>query len=142
MIATSIIERELRVRTRTRVTHWQRLLVASLAGLACAGTFTWSGQSSSGVAGQQLFRTLTALAFVFCLVEGIRVTCDCLSGERREGTIGLLFLTDLRPFEIVLGKLVAGSATAFCSLVAAAPALVVPLLFGGVTVGGFWRAQL
>src|SRR3989442_202261 len=93
MFATPVIERELRVRTRTRVTRWQRLLVASLAGLACAGTFTWSGQSPPGVAGQQLFRTLTAMAFIFCLVEGIRMTCDCLSRERREGTIGLLIFT-------------------------------------------------
>ncbi len=35
MFAMPVVERELRVRTRTRVTHWQRLLVAALAGLAC-----------------------------------------------------------------------------------------------------------
>src|SRR6266436_3034463 len=35
MFAMPVIERELRVRTWTRITHWQRSLVAALAGLAC-----------------------------------------------------------------------------------------------------------
>jgi len=33
------------------------------------------------------------------------LTADTLSGESREGTIGLLFLTDLRSWDVTLGKL-------------------------------------
>ena len=40
----------------------------------------------------------------FCAVAGIRATADSISSEKREGTIGLLLLTDLRGYDIVIGK--------------------------------------
>ncbi|HQU46125.1 MAG TPA: hypothetical protein PK867_25150, partial [Pirellulales bacterium] len=41
------------------------------------------------------------------------LTADCISSERREGTLGLLFLTDLRGHDVVLGKLVVAGLGAF-----------------------------
>ena len=32
------------------------------------------------------------------------MTADCLSEEKREGTLGLLFLTDLRGYDIVVSS--------------------------------------
>ena len=75
-------------------------------------------------------------------MAGVFLTADCLSEEKREGTLGLLFLTDLRGYDVVLGKLMATSVHALYSLLAIFPVLALPLLMGGVTVGEFWRVVL
>ncbi len=62
--------------------------------------------------------------------------------EKREGTLGLLFLTDLKGHDVVLGKLVATSVRGFYALLAVFPVLAIPLLLGGITNGEFWRVVL
>lgn len=54
--------------------------------------------------GKGLFNTLTWLSLAATLSVGMFFTSDCLSEEKREGTIGFLFLTDLRGYDIVLGR--------------------------------------
>ena len=65
---------------------------------------------------------------IYCLFSGRISTADCLSEEKREGTLGLLFLTDLKGYDVVLGKLAATSVSAFYGLLAALPVLAVPVL--------------
>src|SRR5205823_3412588 len=55
---------------------------------------------------------------------------------------GLLFLTDLRGHDVVLGKLAATSVVSFFAVLAILPVLGLPLLMGGVTLGEFWRLVL
>ena len=76
------------------------------------------------------------------MFTGVRSTADCLSEEKRDGTLGLLFLTDLKGYDVVGGKLVATSLNAFYGLTAIFPLLAIPLLMGGVTNGEFWRMAL
>src|SRR5256885_5281345 len=64
-----------------------------------------------------LFRALFGFAFVYCLFIGARLTADCLSEEKREGTLGLLFLTDLKGYDVVFGKLAATSVNSIYALV-------------------------
>lgn len=82
------------------------------------------------------------LAAVFCLFEGVRKTADAISEERREGTLGFLFLTDLNGFDVVLGKLSAALVRSLNGLLAFIPVLAVTLLLGGTTGGEFWRVVL
>ena len=91
---------------------------------------------------QRLFLAFGILALGFCLLAGIFLTADCLSEEKRDGTLGLLFLTDLRGYDVVLGKLIATSVHAVYGLLAIFPVLALPLLMGGVTGGEFWRVVL
>src|SRR5439155_13703005 len=92
--------------------------------------------------GSKLFNLLSSLAFGFTLFAGLRSTSDSLSSEKREGTLGLLFLTDLKGYDVVLGKLAATSLGAFYGMLAVLPVLAIPLLTGGVTAGTFWRVAL
>ncbi|MBU6401762.1 MAG: ABC transporter permease, partial [Verrucomicrobia bacterium] len=80
--------------------------------------------------------------FIYCLSIGARITADCVSVEKRDGTLGLLFLTDLRGFDVALGKLAATSLSAIYGLLASVPILAIPLLLGGVGGAEFWRATL
>jgi ABC-type transport system involved in multi-copper enzyme maturation permease subunit len=89
-----------------------------------------------------LFGILTGLGVLYCLLSGVRSTADCLSEEKREGTLGLLFLTDLKGYDVVLGKFVANSVHTFYAVMAVAPMLAIPLLMGGLTFGDFGRMAL
>src|SRR5438034_7581247 len=89
-----------------------------------------------------LFRILAGASVLFSLLSGVRSTADCLSEEKREGTLGLLFLTDLKGYDVVLGKLAATSLNAFYGVLAVLPMMAIPLLMGGVTLGQFGRTAL
>ena len=135
-----IVTRELRVRARAAGTYRVRLGAGGGAVLIVAGMLIlgWL-YSARPTMGEGMFATLAWLSFFFCLLEGLRNTADCLSEEKREGTLGLLFLTDLNGFDVVLGKLIATSLNSFYGLLAIFPALAIPLLLGGVTGGEFAR---
>jgi ABC-type transport system involved in cytochrome c biogenesis permease component len=137
-----IVARELRVAARRRGTYWSRL-GAALAALA-VGCFIMliPGLRSPQQLGMSLFVPLSVISFVYSLLAGIFTTADCLSEEKREGTLGLLFLTDLKGYDIVLGKLAATSVTAFYGMLAIFPVMAIPLLAGGVTGAEFWRVVL
>jgi hypothetical protein len=76
------------------------------------------------------------------LLGGVFLASDCLSKERREGTLGFLFLTDLKGYDVVLGKFMAISLNAFYGLLAVFPILGLSLLAGGVTGREFGRMSL
>jgi ABC-type transport system involved in multi-copper enzyme maturation permease subunit len=138
-----IVTRELRLASRRRTTYWLR----SAAALSMIVIGAWlflilRGESPKQLA-MALFCVLTGGAVVFALISGPRSTADCISEEKREGTLGLLFLTDLRGYDIVLGKLVAGSLNAFYAIVAVLPMMAIPLLLGGgLTLAEFFRMSL
>src|SRR5204863_2368891 len=92
--------------------------------------------------GKEMFTTVAGFLFVYVLIAGALVTCDCLAEEKREGTLGLLFLTDLKGYDVVFGKLAASSLGAFYGMLAVLPVLAIPLLMGGVTAAAFWRVVL
>jgi hypothetical protein len=136
-----IVERELRVRARHKATFHTRV-GAGLAACLIIGFFLLSSGVSPAGMGKAVFWFVSGLAFIWCLFEGPRNTADALSEEQREGTLGLLFLTDLKSYDVVLGKLLATSLNSFYGVLAIVPPLSIPLLLGGVTVGEFWRMVL
>src|SRR6185369_12406538 len=99
-------------------------------------------QDSQTDRAKAIFAVLTGTAVLYAFISGIRDTADCLSWEKREGTLGLLFLTDLKGYDVVLGKLTAHSVNAFYSVVAVLPMLAIPLLMGGITFGEVARTAL
>jgi ABC-type transport system involved in cytochrome c biogenesis permease component len=137
-----IVERELRVASRRWGTYWLRSGIA-LAVICVGGWLYLMGiRQSPAEMSMIMFVGLTIVAGLFCLGAGARATADCLSEEKRDGTLGLLFLTDLRGYDVVAGKLVASSLNAFYGLIAVLPVLAIPLLMGGVTPAEFWRVSL
>jgi hypothetical protein len=135
-----VVERELRVAARKRSTFWSRIAAALVALIIATGFFVLQfGARSLGAA---LFAVLTWLSLFAALSAGLFFTSDCLSEEKREGTIGFLFLTDLRGYDVILGKLLATSLRGFYSLLAVLPILAVTLVMGGVTGAQFWKTAL
>src|SRR5438105_5426656 len=108
-----IVERELRVGARRRATHWLRAGFALMAIIVGGFVYLANLDSTARQFAENLFGFLVFIAMLYCLFAGVRLTADCLSGEKREGTLGLLFLTDLRGYDVVFGKLAAGSISGF-----------------------------
>src|SRR5215204_189074 len=135
-----IVDRELRVRSRQGVTYWTRCAVgiatACIALYSVAFAAKSAGGPSAGAAG---FAALAWLGF-FLSCAACLSTADSISSERREGTLGLLFLTDLHAYEIILGKLTASGLTAFYTITGFIPALALAALCGGVTAGEALRS--
>lgn len=137
-----IVERELRVAARRWGTFWLRTWV----GMTVIAVSAWIVLANlddppAAVAGY-LFHTVTSGALLYCLLIGVRATADCLSEEKREGTLGLLFLTDLKGYDVVAGKLVANSLNCFYGLLAIIPVMGLPLLMGGITGEQFGCAAI
>ena len=141
-----IVGRELRVAARKRSTFWVRIAAAVVAVIIGTGLLGMSlvGWLALGTAsfGKGLFGTLTWLSLAAALSTGLFFTSDCLSEEKREGTLGFLFLTDLTGYDVVLGKLVATSLRSFFALLAVLPILALTLVMGGVTGVEFWKTAL
>ncbi|MFN3409881.1 MAG: ABC transporter permease [Limisphaerales bacterium] len=142
MTVLPIVERELRVAARRSGTYWTRCLFAlTVLGLAVF-VYGINRRSQPAEISLSLFASMTVVAGLFCLLAGVRFTADTLAEEKRDGTLGLLFLTDLRGYDVVAGKLAASSVGAVYGVLALLPLLAVPLLMGGVTPGQFGRVCL
>lgn len=128
--------------SRRRGTYWLRLLVALALVLLTSWIFLATRNEPQHQVSQMIFYTLTGGLMLYCLLAGLRSTADCLSEEKRDGTLGLLFLTDLRGYDVVIGKLTANSLAVFYCVIAVLPVLAIPLLMGGVAGAEFGRLAL
>lgn len=137
-----VVERELRAAARRHSTHVARLVIA-LAAMLIGLFFSLAPlPGRSQLVAQRTFWGLSGLALAYCLYAGRHSTADCLSQEKREGTLGLLFLTNLKGYDVVLGKLAATSLNGLYCLLGIMPVMAVPLLLGGISYGEFSRMAL
>lgn len=133
-----VVERELRVAARYPSTYWSRASAgASGVAVICLVMLTQLTTAPLAMVGQITFRLLGGMAALTVLVSVVHLASAAFAREKREDTLGLLFLTPLRPVDMVLGKLVSTSLSSFYRFLALVPVLAVPLLAGGVTVGSF-----
>src|SRR5256885_2607021 len=113
-----IVERELRIASRRkstfRIRRWTALFAIGISFLF----LIFVALSDSRSSGRVMFGILTGFAAALSLLTGIFLTSDCLSIEKREGTLGLLFLSNLKGYDVVFGKFAARSLNAFYGLFA------------------------
>lgn len=148
MNALPLIHRELLVGSRKRSTYWLRLALAGAALLLGAlllfslnqGRFILGAAGPSP--GMATFYVFVWVSLASTGLFGVFFAADAISFERREGTLGLLFLTRLRARDVVLGKLAVTTLRAGYTLLAALPVLALPLLMGGVTFKAYGLVAL
>src|SRR5262245_23347985 len=98
-----IAQREARVASRHRLTYQIRQLMTLVTLVIIVGTLWFPTLVGlPAITGTELFLFLTWITYTFCLITGATFTVDCLSKEKREGTLGLLFLTNLRGYDVAL----------------------------------------
>ncbi len=142
MTFVPIIERELRVRARGRAAYWTRFGVGLAGMLICLPpALSYGPFRGPGTMGHDLLNAIVSAAFLVSCA-GCLLTADIIGSERREGTLGLLLLTRVRVFDVLLGKLGSAGLTSLCALVTLLPMLMLPVLAGGVTGGEAFRKGL
>lgn len=126
----ALLRREMSLEARRPANYRLRFLLGAVAtGVLCYALLTSSGQSSGRTAFYFLHNCLVALI----LVCGPALAADSLSKEKREGTLGLLFLTPLTARQIVSGKFLVHLVRLGGFWAVAVPLVAVPLLQGGVS---------
>ena len=137
MNAAVVIQRELRAESRRPAGYWLRVLAAGAVIVVFTGSVLTT-QVQQAFLGVTLFRTLYRTLIVGAWVFVPLMTADGVSRERREGTLGLLFLTPLTPRDVILGKSAVHILRAATLFAAALPVLGLPFVLGGVT----WQLAL
>ena len=125
-----VLAREMRSQARSRANFGLR--VTGAAGLIFVSLIfaLISGLNPQG--GAALFGWLNFFLFCFIWLMTPLSVADAISEERREGTIGLLFLTPLKSGEIVIAKILAHAVRTLSLWLAAIPVLTIPFLLGGI----------
>ena len=112
---------------------WIRV-ISGAAGIVTLGLLLAQEVQVGPFLGYQLLAGLnTAMLFTILLVGPV-ITADCIAQEKREGTLGLLFLAPLSARDIVLSKLAANALRAGTLLLAMLPMMILPVVLGGIPV--------
>jgi ABC-type Na+ efflux pump permease subunit len=130
--AATVIERELRAEARRPANHWLRVLAAGVL-LSVFSSLTLNAQVAFAELGDLIFSALQRTLHIAFWVIVPLMTADCISRERREGTLGLLFLTPLSIKDVIAGKAIIHVLRALTLFLATVPILGLPIVFGGVT---------
>jgi ABC-type Na+ efflux pump permease subunit len=127
-----VLQRELREGARRPVNHRLRFGSTGVGTLLLWIIAANSHQPTSRLGGW-LFASLHTLLLVLIALVVPALAADGIAREKREGTLGLLFLTPLSAGGIVAGKALAQGLRAFTLWLAVLPILAIPFLTGGIT---------
>jgi ABC-type Na+ efflux pump permease subunit len=132
-----VVQRELRETARRPLNHWLRVAGAGAGVLTFFFliSFFLTADVPGPFIGLQLFNSIHLLLLFLICIFVPAITADCIASERREGTLGLLFMTPLTASAIVLGKILARVLRAFILWLAVLPLLTIPFLYGGISWG-------
>ncbi len=137
-----VAHRELLAAGRRKSTWTWRCLYFAITLSICIWAYLDSSYASMSRQGGQVFEVMVGFMAFYAGIAGVHATSDAFGWEKREGTLGLLFLTDLSGWDVVAGKGVAKALNSFYGLLAMLPLLSVPLLLGGVTGGQVVRTSV
>ena len=142
MTGLPVVGRELRVASRRPSNYWARTIAAGVAVGVCGWILLMNRNSGLAWIGKEIFGAVSFLSFGYALLAGVVFSADSLAAERREGTLGLLFLTDLRGHDVLFGKLAASSLGCVFQLGATLPVLAMTMLLGAVSFPEYCRMIL
>ncbi|TMF54661.1 MAG: ABC transporter permease [Chloroflexi bacterium] len=136
-----IVSKEYRSRMRTwRSPLAMTLYILLLGGLGWAVFSSLASAAQSGFSGQaanygqQLFLWLTLFQALLLTFIVPALTAGAISGERERQTIDLLFVTQIPPFSIIWGKLLASMSFVIILLLLSVPIFSLVFLFGGIEI--------
>ncbi len=136
LLAKELTEAAARRRTYVLRVVYGALLFAVFA--ANAPRWLWRGSydplSVMG-AGREMFESILWLQFIGIALFLPAMMCGRIAEEKERDSLVLLFLTDLRPWSIVLQKYLGGLVPMLSFLLLAMPLAAVAYAFGGVTTG-------
>ena len=133
-----VVQRELREGARRPANRRLRFFSAG-AGTLLLWVIMAHLRLPEAQVGRYLLVGLHTLLLGLILLVVPALTADCIAREKREGTLGLLFLTPLSAGGIVAGKALAQALRAFTLWLAMLPILTIPFMTGGTTLSDAFR---
>jgi len=131
LFSLPLVARELRSQSRSKGSFILRSLLA--LGLLAPMALMGLTDQLKHLDGRVFFWFLSHVVFYSLMLLGPLITAGCITAEKEEGTLGLLFLSPLRSFDIVAGKFTANFLRLVAIAVVGMPVLATTLLLGGVT---------
>jgi hypothetical protein len=131
-----LLKRELRVALRAQKPVQSRLKVAA-AGAGGSILILLFGALLSGRNQGRLLAQLLCLAGLYCVLRTPQLTAGALAEERRNQTLGLLYISGLSVWEVFAGKFLSAALMTFTYLLALFPMLALPFLAGGISFDHF-----
>ena len=131
-----LLIRELKTLAASRRTYIVRFLyAAAIFSLSCLVFFTGTFGAKSGAlgSGREMFRLLVLLQFWGMAILVPATTAGAITIEKERDALGVLMLTTLGSFRIVLQKLLSRLVPMFSFLLLGLPLLAVAYSYGGVT---------
>lgn len=128
-----VAHRELIAAAHRRSTYRMRWGVALSAAVLAGFFLLLAGFSGARASGTGLFGMVGGLSLLLVGLAGLFLTSDAIAAEHRDGTLQLLHLTELGPFDLLAGKLVGAGIHAACALLALFPVLALSWILGGFT---------
>lgn len=99
-----------------------------------ASTSIYGNPNRSAEIGQFLFLMVSGAALVGISIITPTLSTGALAGERERQTLDLLLVSQLSPWQIVMGKLGSSMGFALLIVVAVVPFMSISFLFGGVSL--------
>jgi len=127
-----IIERELRMALRKQQPVRRRLRVAA-AGAGGTLLFFLLAELAGRRSASHDLHQLLCLAGFYVVARAPHLAAGAFSQERREQTLGFLFLSALSATDVFVSKVFSAAAVAFTDLLAIVPTMALPFLMGGIS---------
>ena len=139
-----LLAKELNEQAAQRRTYIVRFVYAGILFTAACGMFYGSflqgaGGSGGGLGqGRLMFEQLVRLQFGTIYLFLPAISCGCLTIEKERNTLGLLLITTLSPWQIVLQKLLGRLVPMLTFVLLSFPLMAVAYSFGGITADYLW----
>ncbi|MDB6056623.1 MAG: hypothetical protein JWO95_467 [Verrucomicrobiales bacterium] len=128
-----VLHRELRENSHRAFNYYLRPLAAGIAMfLLWLCVHNVEKEMNAPSMGLFLFSLLHTFLLLLIVIIVPVMTADSIAAEKRNGTLGLLFLTPLTARGIMIGKGCAHAFRAFTLWLSVLPILVIPFLLGGI----------
>src|SRR6516165_8593015 len=144
LLELPLLAKELNEQATQKRTYLIRFVYAAILFTAACGLFygdlLHEGTGSAGAFGQgrRMFEQLVRLQFwsIYLLLPAI--CCGCLTIEKERNSLGLLLITALSPWQIVLQKLLGRVVPMLTFVLLSFPLMAVAYSFGGITLDYLW----
>lgn len=134
MISLPLIFREVTVAARRKRTYVMRFVFGGCLGfMVLVFLIGQMFARQSQALGQSLLTSFSWQLVILVFALAPALACGCISDEKKQGTLGLLFLTNMNSADIVLGKFFGKAFDVLLLVLSAVPLLFVPILLGGVS---------
>ena len=137
----AIIFKELTAWPRQKRFYLKRLILVSLSSIVFLFYYFESINSKTGVPtnlGFEVFEVISILSILTVILSSPMISSSFFAREKEQRTLGILLITEVTPFQLVLSRFIMSIFSNVVSLIAIWPILLICLRYGGLNFNHIW----